>query len=372
MPNMKIAAVLMCLLALWTTPTSSAEVATPNDTARFLAGLPPAAESPLAALAKEANWQRHASYFNAIFGQNEKNHLSMIRAFSKAQLNNTHDTMLYMFSGPDALHALALFPNASTYVLTGLEPVGDVPSLTSLARGTVHRSLQSLETALRSLLTLSFFKTRDMKSQLRSGPVHGTLPIIYIFLARSGKTIQETSLVSLDNDGNVRGPNEPGLKATARGVKIVFTADEGAMQTLYYFSTNLADDGVKSSGFLAFCAKLGVADSLVKSASYLLHGRGFPSVRSFLLDHSGTIVQDDSGIPLSYFDRKKWQLQPFGRYIGPIALFARFYQSQMAELFRRGKPVRLDFGIGYRWRLNESNLLLAERMAERKPDLARP
>jgi hypothetical protein len=372
MPKMKIAALFMCLLTLWTTPTSGAEVATPNDTARFLAGLPPAAESPLAALARDASWQRHASYLNAIFEHDERNHLSRIRAFSKAQVNNPHDTMLYMFSGPDALHALAVFPNASTYVLSGLEPVGDIPSLTGLPRGTAHRSLQRLETALGSLLTLSFFKTKDMKSQLRSGPVHGTLPIIYIFLARSGKTIQETSLVSLDRDGNMQDPNEPGLKAAARGVKIVFTDGEGRMQTLYYFSTNLAEDGVKSSGFLAFCAKLGVADSLVKSASYLMHGGSFLTVRSFLLDHSGTIVQDDSGIPLSYFDRKKWQFQPFGRYIGPISLFARFYQPQMAELFRRVRPVRLDFGIGYRWRINESNLLLAERMAERKPDLARP
>ena len=41
--------------------------------------------------------------------------------------------MLYMFSGPDFLYATSFFPSASTYVLAGLEPVGDVPPLTEPA-----------------------------------------------------------------------------------------------------------------------------------------------------------------------------------------------------------------------------------------------
>ena len=35
--------------------------------------------------------------------------------------------MFYMFSGPDFLYANAFFPNASTYILCGIEPVGPVP-----------------------------------------------------------------------------------------------------------------------------------------------------------------------------------------------------------------------------------------------------
>ena len=91
-------------------------------------------------------------------------------------------------------------------------------------------------------------------------------------------------------------------RSAAQGVKIVFSDGSGPNQTLYYFSTNLADGCVERSGFLAFCDKLGPADSFIKSASYLLHTGGFNKVRSFLLDHSATILQDDSGIPLAYFD----------------------------------------------------------------------
>ena len=42
-------------------------------------------------------------------------------------------------------------------------------------------------------------------------------------------------------------------------------------------------------------------------------------------------------------------------------MFAGFYQTRMAELFQSASPI--EFGIGYRWRKNESNLLLAEKGA---------
>jgi hypothetical protein len=38
----------------------------------------------------------------------------------------------------------------------------------------------------------------------------------------------------------------------------------------------------------------------------------------------------------------------------------------MAELFRHATPI--DFGIGYRWRHNESNLLLAQKNAPQTSD----
>ena len=55
-----------------------------------------------------------------------------------------------------------------------------------------------------SLFNFSFFITQNMKTQLREGPVNGTLPILYVFLARTGKTIHELNLVSLDEHGNFR------------------------------------------------------------------------------------------------------------------------------------------------------------------------
>ena len=362
------------MLAVSAAPARSAETATADDTARFLAGLPPSANSPLAPLTKDPFWQQHARYFDSIFAREDSAKLSKVRAFSKEYLTDKHDTMLYMFSGPDFLYATSFFPNASTYVLAGLEPTGDIPQLTNLSRSTVNGSLRNLEVSMGSLLSLSFFITKNMKVQLHEGPVFGTLPVLYVFLARTGKTIHDVSLVGLDPDGNFQKADEPATtggdtkksarsvtRSPAPAVKIVFSDGSGPKQTLYYFSTNLADGSIERSGFLAFCEKLGPADSFIKSASYLLHSGGFTKVRGMLLDRSATVLEDDSGIPLAYFDRKKWRLQPFGRYVGPLNIFGHSYQPGMAELFRHATPI--DFGIGYRWRHNESNLLLAQKGA---------
>ena len=365
-PRLFTAALFAIVLALPAAPARSAETATPDDTARFLAGLPPAPDSPLAALAKNPEWAQHAHFFDSIFSREDANTLSKVRAFAKEHLPQHSDTMLYMFSGPDFLYATSFFPAASTYVLSGLEPVGDVPQLTSLPRYEVDASLRNMEGSLATILNLSFFITKNMKTQLTTGPIYGTLPILYVFLARTGKTVHEVSFVSLDKEGNFIAQDDPGKRAgrattqsAAKGVKIVFSDGSGPRQTLYYFSTDLSDGGVKISGFLEFCAKLGAADSFLKSASYLLHGGNFSRVRSFLVNHSATILQDDSGIPLAYFDPKQWRLQPFGHYLAPLGIFPNTYQPRMAELFRDAAP--LDFGIGYLWRKNESNLLLATR-----------
>src|SRR6202035_168465 len=139
------AVVMAGVMALAVAPARSAETATPDDTARFLAGLPPAPGSPLAALAKDPGWAQHARFFDSIFAREDASTLAKVRASAKQTLPQHHDAMLYMFSGPDFLYATSFFPAASTYVLSGLEPVGDVPQLTSLPRGAVDASLRNME-----------------------------------------------------------------------------------------------------------------------------------------------------------------------------------------------------------------------------------
>src|SRR5205085_2208912 len=168
--------------------------------------------------------------------------------------------------------------------------------------------------------------------------------------------------ISLDPEGQVKTGNESPSPNAPRGTRIIFAGSDGVEKTLYYFSTDLSNAGAKSSGFLKFCATLAPGNSLIKSASYLLHSGNFTTVRDFLLANSATIIQDDSGIPLGYYSTKKWRLFPFGRYLGPIDEFAGRYQDSYAALFRRAQPI--DFGIGYRWRTPESNLLLSVRLPD--------
>jgi hypothetical protein len=360
--NTKFAAVAAALILAATSPTRGADTVTADDTARFLAGMQPSADSPLTPLTRDPAWQHHAKFFDTAFAQLEQHQLSKVRAWAESNLAAPRPTMFYMFSGPDFLYADAFYGKATTYVLSALEPSGSVPDLTRLPHGAVEAALYNVEHSLGSILSFSFFITKKMKVDLHASEISGTLPILYVFLVRSGKTIHSVTPVALDDKGAVYvGNQNPGSNAT-HGLRIVFAGKDGVEKTLYYFSTDLSNPGAKASGFLKFCATLAPGNSLIKSASYLLHSGNFSAVRDFILTNSSTIIQDDSGIPLAYYNPKKWRFFPFGRYAGPIAEFPGRYQQQYAELFTRAQP--MDFGIGYRWRTFESNLLLSVKLPD--------
>jgi len=359
---LKIAALAATMLLAAAVASRAADTVTVDDTARFLAGMQPSAGSPLLPLTKDPAWQHHARFFDAAFGQLEQRQLAKVRAWAETNLSAPRPTMFYMFSGPDFLYANAFYPKATTYVLSALEPPGGVPDLTRVPRGSVDAALYNIEHSLSSILNFSFFITKHMKVDLREGQISGTLPILYVFLARSGETIRSVTPVTLDENGAVVAENP---RSATRGVRIVFAGNDGVEKSLYYFSTDLSNSGVRASSFLKFCSTLAPGNSLIKSASYLLHSGNFSTVRDYILANSSTIIQDDSGIPLAYYNSKKWRFFPFGHYAGPISEFPGKYQQSYAELFRRSQP--MDFGIGYRWRAYESNLLLSVRLAPDEP-----
>jgi hypothetical protein len=360
---MKMAALAASLLLAATSGVRAAD-ATVDDTARFLAGLMPSEGSPLLPLTKDPSWQHHAKFFDNAFAQLEQRQLAKVQAWADANLAAPKPTMFYFFSGPDFLYANAFYGGATTYVMAALEPPGSLPDLTKLPRGTVNSALANIEHSLSTIMNFSFFITKHMKTDLHAGQIGGTLPILFVFMERSGKSIKEVTPVTIDETGAVH-TGESGKGTAPHGVRILFAGKDGVEKTLYYFSTDLSNSGVRVTGFLKFCATLAPGNSLIKSASYLLHSGNFTTARDFLLANSATIIQDDSGIPLGNYNAKKWRFFPFGHYAGPIGEFPGRYQQSYAELFRHAQP--MDFGIGYRWRTHDSNLLLSVKTGPDDP-----
>ena len=353
--------------ALPNIPPALAAPVTPNDTARFLAGLPVSENSPLVPLEQTVTWQQHATFFDQAWAKLAARQFAGIRDWEVNYLPDATQplpVMFYMFSGPDFLYANRFFPNVSTYILAGTEPIGPLPDVLRFAGPALDPVLQNLQKSLNSVLNFSFFITKDMKTDLQHEELTGTLPIFYVFLARAGKTITDISFITLDKSGE-RLPAQPNEKSKSLtpGVRITFTdLPEAAPQTLYYFTTDLSNDGIRSQpGFLKFCAAQETGASLLKSASHLMFENGFSTVREFLLDHSKAIVQDDSGIPIAAFDPSKWLLRFFGSYAGPIEIFKQYYQPQLQGLYQQSNPAPLPFGIGYRWSPRQSTLIVATR-----------
>ena len=328
--------VLSMLLAV----SAFAQPPTLDDTAKFLGGLP--VKGPLEPLTQTEAWRNHANSLDEAWFKKEYHQLTPIRAWMSANAKEYYDssnTMYYMFSGPDFLYAHAFFPNANTYILAGLEPVGQVPDLSRLSPEVMGGELSALRGSMHTILQTHYFITKDMRTDLSK--VGGTLPILYVFLARRGCTVLDTTYI-----------NSP-----APGVKITFV-HHGPKQTLYYFKTDLS--GGKSA-FLNWCAAQGPGLSLLKAASYLMHGEGFAGVRNFLLDHSRIIIQDDSGIPLRSFT-KNWTVDCYGRYVPHVEMFGKFRQPDLAAIYAKNPPPsELGFAFGYHWQPDRGLLMMARR-----------
>src|SRR5262245_7803779 len=160
---------------------AKAESATPDDTARFLAGLRPAPGSPLSPLTQDRTWQAHAERFDAAFRRVEQHQLNHIRSWSHAKLTAPSPALFYFLSGPDFLYANAFFPDATTYVMAGLEPPGPIPDVLNMSRGAAGSALHALATSLDSLMSRSFFQTKQMRHQFAATRLSGTLPVLYVF-----------------------------------------------------------------------------------------------------------------------------------------------------------------------------------------------
>jgi hypothetical protein len=134
-----------------------AETPSANDQARFLAGIPQEQGSPLADLARRPEYERHAKEFDTSWADIEKRQLGPIRDWMRQTLPAVvQDTspLLYVFSGPDFLHASTFYPNASTYVLCGIEPVGLPPDVTQLGSDSLDASLRNLRESLNAVAQL--------------------------------------------------------------------------------------------------------------------------------------------------------------------------------------------------------------------------
>ena len=311
-----------------------------NDLARFVAGMP-VQDGALAARGNESGWSNYAQELEKKWTRMDQRQLVHARgwALGNSEVSRVSGTVFYPFSGPDFLYAQTFFPNASTYILCGTEPVGSVPDITQMQPGHVAADLANVRKSLDTLLTTHYFITKDMRVDLTRGTISGTLPLLYFFLARTGCTIQA-------------------VKHTGSSVQINFRGSTGRSQTLYYVKTDLSNGGGNAQ-FFSFCNKHAPGVSLVKSASYLMHMDSFSKVRNWLLANSTMIIQDDTGIPFRSFDSRRWNVRLYGVYGGPIGLFKEHYQPELAHAYEQAKPGPLGFSFGYAWQKEKGMLIQA-------------
>jgi hypothetical protein len=338
----------------------------PDELAKFLAGVPLPEGAALAELQQSAAYGEHVRELAKLTQHYDRQYFSKMRSWSAAELAPRIAMNLpvyYFFGGPDAVSAMALYPDAPVYLLGGLEAVGEIAAPQALTSEGLAEALKNLRDSAKVVLSYGHFITKDMKAELERSAFRGVLPLIYTFISLTGGEVVRAEFVGLRRDGTLGVAGAGALP----GVKVTFRRAPGAAeQVIYYVQANVADDALKANdAVLKWTGSFGPGNVYLKAASYLMHETYFSRIRTFLLTRGASVLQDDSGIPFRYFQDGNWRVWLFGRYSGVLEIFKKYHQPDLSRVFETpGVVVELPFGTGYKWRVGESNLLLAVRQQQ--------
>lgn len=334
-----------------------------NDAARFVAGLPVRNEnSKLYALTQTKDWKNHARNMDQIWNSFQQN-APKVLSFTQNELSDINkriNTLFYPFGGPDFLFSNAFFPDVDTYFLIGLERPGNAIEV----KHPSQRTYKLYQDAVSDVLSLSFFRTRDMSVEMVNDTIDGVIPIISMLMARTDKEIISIQDKRINARGEIVSTNDDGSPLTQRTGLVemkFFRKGTSKLQTLYYYVTDLSNEGLEQNQpLMKYIQKFNrnATATFIKSASYLMHAPGFSMIRDLVLNHSSAVMQDDSGIPITYYPKEKWSITLYGTFYKPVADYAQYPQPELRDAYQLGDPKPLNFRIGF---ARQSNLQVVRR-----------
>jgi hypothetical protein len=274
--------------------------------------------------------------------------------------------VFYPFGGPEVLTVSLLFPQSPVCIIVGLEPAGTLPTFRQIETMDLPKYLTEIRATMASELGRSFFITHDMDRQFRGQITDGLLLPILQLLVRTHHRVLGFRYVRLDEDGKIveRAATYKALTRFGnKGTEIEYETDsDSSVHTLYYFSVNLSNERLaENKPFLRYLSHLSDVTTFLKATSYMIHLAAFSMIRDGVLAKSATILQDDSGIPYSFFRPESWKVQLFGEYTRPYGTFRWMEQPALRKAYREARVKPLSMHLGYGYAKIGSDLLLARR-----------
>jgi hypothetical protein len=337
-----------------------------DDVVSFISGMQHGKTGCLVRLDSTTRWKQFSIRMDSGFLDLDTSRFAKMEKWADSELVDCHGstTLFYPFGGPDFLNANIFYPNASKYILIGLEPVGILPDLCDMPVEQINRYLEDVRFSLKDIFKRSYFITGNMIGALKKSSVNGAVPLISLFIERNGYNIVSINNVGIDGDGICQPADSlKHIKNFTHGVRIDFAADTGRrVQSVYYFQTDISDEGLKKNPeFQKYLSLLPDCYTYLKAASYLMHGKDFSMIRNIVFDKSKTILQDDSGIAYRFFDKTKWDIHLYGSYTKPGKEFSWINETDLSKAYTDPSVKPVPFTLGYNWRTQHINLLYAVR-----------
>jgi hypothetical protein len=335
--------------------------------ARLLAGVDPQSDdSGLRAVAGSDAWKAHRKASR--YGDRQlQERLQRMDRWQRAALPSAAagGALIYPFSGPDFVNAFALFPDYKTYVFFSLELPGEVPALARMDEHQLGELFSDLRGALNDLVALNFFITPNMKENLQTDSLQGTVPLLLAQMGLLGLTVESVEPYEpwpATVHAGARPAGKPALPL--RAVRIEFDDRSKVRRTLLYLSLDVSDNQLRYyPEFAPWLRSFEQPTVLLKSASYLLHGGNFRQVRGAVRERARLIVQDDTGMPYRILRDDGFRISLYGQYERPVKLFESRYQKDLDDAFASaGNTDPVPFPFGYNWRKEgRSGVIVARR-----------
>jgi hypothetical protein len=329
-----------------------------SELSRILAGMKVDSTNDFKAVALDESFLNHTVRMDSSFKQLEEGRLTNITEWRQAEFGDIQENapiVFYPFSGPDFLHVHRFFPKSKKYIMFGLEPVGTITALNCIPQEYLASFFNEVNNAIADVIRLSFFFTLDMSKDFGSLYLNGTLPVLLLFVARTGHDIVDIKPFSIDSNGKVVYQDIfkylRGAASYNHGAEITFVErGKKEIKTIQYFAVDISDQKIQSNDnarlYLESLDKNMV--TMIKSASYLMHYETFSFIRNTVLNKSKFILQDGSSIAYRYFNKDVWDIQLYGVYNGPIPIFSSMYEPDLKKAYNEleVKPIPFQYGYG--------------------------
>jgi hypothetical protein len=292
--------------------------------ARLIAGMEACSIDPLAAWVEDSHqWQRairqketahHFWTLSALKGNpNQLRHPKraeiedfLLKNFTQAFVNTRN--VLYLFGGPDFSYPDLFFPYMENLILVGQQKVGSFPNIHKLIEtNQLEKWMKNLSLILSHIPFRSYHVTNIMNCNCRE---FGIISILAAEIALANYRIVGYQRISLDDDGSLLRGHLPNK---ILGIKITYCKHD-KKRHIFYFEHQLSNN--LKTPFINFVKRKKIDSAFYKATSYMTQYNS--ELNQFVLKHAAYIVQGDSGIPLSNFDLKNWEIKLFGIYARPF------------------------------------------------------
>lgn len=374
--HQKFFLLVLAFLLNYCTSAPKKEIVKPDpywqEVSAFLSGSEVSSANRFYSLTETSSYKSYVKLLDGYWNKIEKDYLVKIRPFrsEKMPAKSANNKAFYPLSGADFINLHEFYPSADGYIMVGLEPAGKITSPDSLAPDKLRTGLSSVESLIGEMAVQNYFTRKRMKREFANPYFSGTLPVLIFFMKRLGLEIDAVRKVTLNEKGEFTDLDWDAVSTNSNaieGLRIFFRRPGDQNQReLVYFKMYISENSHElSTPEGQFFAKQGRLNLVMKSAEYVMQMAGYEKWCRDIIAKLDTVVEDDSAMPLRYFDSSGWNYKLFGYYAGRVPLQNTPNvpdQSDLKELIKKeGEVLPFKYGYGVLKGDSKSNLLILFR-----------